>query len=565
LYKKEFSSHGYQNMTILLLLQYVIVTMIALWLGAALLQRLQLSLAKSPGLGGHLRWAKRITSMIRGYSYSENQWLSIDGAPTHIAEKRKAAFLALSQTLRERSPNSLADTAQAKKMLSDLQLTSRYRVPFQFREVVEKNLTTGSFYKETHGVWLTDLDGQTFIDVSGSYGVNLFGQDFYKACIREGSDTVQALGPQLGGYHPCLLDNARRITELSGMDEVTFHMSGTEAVMQAVRVARYHTRRNKIVRFTSAYHGWWDDVQPGPGNPMPPSPDTLTLRDMHQNTLRVLRRRRDIACVLINPIQAMHPNRAAPTDSMLVDGSRHAHYDREAYTAWLTAVREVCTERGIVLIFDEVFMGFRLAKGGAQEYFGIHADMVTYGKTLGGGLPIGVLCGKADLMKRFRDNSPADLCFSRGTFNAHPYVMGAMNSFLKKLDKPEVQSLYENLDQVWSARKDQLNARMKEENIPLRMEAMSTVWTVIYDVPSRYNWMLQYYLRKHGIALSWVGTGRLIFNLGFSDADFEEFSQRFVNAAKELQEQGWWWVSAEQSNKSIKRSVALELLKARLK
>jgi glutamate-1-semialdehyde 2,1-aminomutase len=298
---------------------------------------------------------------------------------------------------------------------------------------------------------------------------------------------------------------------------------------------------------------------------MPPSPDTLTLRDMHQNTLRVLRRRRDIACVLINPIQAMHPNRAAPTDSMLVDGSRHAHYDREAYTAWLKEVREVCTERGIVLIFDEVFMGFRLAKGGAQEYFGIRADMVTYGKTLGGGLPIGVLCGQAELMKRFRDNSPADLCFSRGTFNAHPYVMGAMNSFLKKLDKPEVQSLYENLDQVWSARKDQLNARMKEENIPLRMEAMSTVWTVIYEVPSRYNWMLQYYLRKHGIALSWVGTGRLIFNLGFSDADFEEFSQRFVNAAKELKEQGWWWLSAEQSNKSIKRSVALELLKARLK
>ena len=286
---------------------------------------------------------------------------------------------------------------------------------------------------------------------------------------------------------------------------------------------------------------------------------------MHQNTLRVLRRRRDIACVLINPIQAMHPNRAAPTDSMLVDGSRQAHYDREAYTAWLKEVREVCTERGIVLIFDEVFMGFRLAKGGAQEYFGIRADMATYGKTLGGGLPIGVLCGQAELMKRFRDNSPADLCFSRGTFNAHPYVMGAMNSFLKQLDRPEINTLYDNLDQVWSARKKQLNARLKEENIPLRMEAMSTVWTVIYDVPSRYNWMLQYYLRKHGIALSWVGTGRLIFNLGFSDTDFEEFSQRFVNAAKELQEQGWWWISAEQTNKNIKRSVALELLKARLK
>ena len=552
-------------MTILLLLQYVIVTMLAIWLGAALLQRLQLSLAKSPGLGGHLRWAKRFAKVIRGYSYSDKQWLAIDGAPTQIIEKRQSAFNQLSQTLKEKSPKSLAQTAQAKTLLSDLQLTSRYRVPFQFREIIEKNLTIGSFYNETNGVWLKDLDGQEYIDVSGSYGVNLFGQDFYKECIKEGTNTVESLGPQLGGYHPCVLDNARRITELSGMDEVTFHMSGTEAVMQAVRVARYQTRRNKIVRFTSAYHGWWDDVQPGPGNPMPPSPDTLTLRDMHENTLRVLRRRRDIACVLINPIQAMHPNRAAPTDSMLIDGSRNAHYDKETYAAWLKSIREVCTEKGIVLIFDEVFMGFRLARGGAQEYFDIRADMVTYGKTLGGGLPIGVLCGRAELMKRFRENSPADLCFSRGTFNAHPYVMGAMNSFLKQLDRPEISALYENMSQTWLSRRNQLNKQLQDANIPLRMESMLTVWTVLYDVPSRYNWMLQYYLRRHGIALSWVGTGRLIFNLAFTNKDFDEFCQRFIAAAQEMNKDGWWWTAEDQTNKSIRRSVALELLRMRLK
>ena len=77
-----------------------------------------------------------------------------------------------------------------------------------------------------------------------------------------------------------------------------------------------------------------------------------------------------------------------------------------------------------MLIFDEVFVGFRLARGGAQEYFGVRADLVTYGKTLGGGLPVGVVCGRRDLMKRFRDDRPADICFARGTFNSHPYVMG---------------------------------------------------------------------------------------------------------------------------------------------
>jgi glutamate-1-semialdehyde 2,1-aminomutase len=194
--------------------------------------------------------------------------------------------------------------------------------------------------------------------------------------------------------------------------------------MQAVRLARYHTRRTHLVRFSGAYHGWWDDVQPGPGNPVVPQ-HTYTLREMHEDTLRVLRKRRDIACVLVNPLQALHPNAGAPGDSSLVDSSRRAHFDREAYTDWLRRLRQVCSERGIVLIFDEVFVGFRLAPGGAQQYFGVRADLVTYGKTLGGGLPVGVVCGRTELMKRYRDQRPADICFARGTFNAHPYVMGA--------------------------------------------------------------------------------------------------------------------------------------------
>ena len=174
-------------------------------------------------------------------------------------------------------------------------------------------------------------------------------------------------------------------------------MSGTEAVMQAVRLARYHTRRPQLVRFCGAYHGWWGDVQPGVGNPSP-ARETFTLKDMDEASLRVLRTRRDIACVLVNPLQALHPNANAPSDSMLLASDRSARFDRPAYTAWLEKLRAVCSERGIVLIFDEVFVGFRLARGGAQEYFGVRADMVTYGKTLGGGLPVGVLCGRLSLI-----------------------------------------------------------------------------------------------------------------------------------------------------------------------
>ena len=222
---------------------------------------------------------------------------------------------------------------------------------------------------------------------------------------------------------------SRGCAQISGLDEVSFHMSGTEAVMQAVRLARYHTGRSHLVRFAGAYHGWWGDVQPGVGNPISPH-ETYTLAEMSERTLRVLKTRRDIACVLVNPLQALHPNAGAPADSALADSSRKGHFDRAAYSEWLKALRQVCTERNIVLIFDEVFVGFRLAAGGAQEYFGVRADMVTYGKSLAGGLPVGVVCGRKDLMRRFREDRPVDVCFARGTFNSHPYVMTAMDEFL---------------------------------------------------------------------------------------------------------------------------------------
>ena len=553
-------------MTDLVLKMIVVLAslLVAIWLFRKARQRLQLSLAKNPSLGGHLRWAKRIARMVPGYTYTEKDWFSIDGAPDDIARGRSLALKNLGEDLRTHYSETLRMTQASKPMISDMQFISQYRVPFQFRDVLQQHIQIGSFMAKSEGVWLTDLDGNRMIDVTGSYGVNLFGLDFYKNCIEQGSLMVKELGPLLGSYHPCVLDNIQRLCAIAKKDEVSFHMSGTEAVMQAVRLARYQTGRNKIVRFTGAYHGWWDDVQPGPGNPMPPSKDTLTLREMHENTLRVLRNRTDIACVLINPLQAMHPNQAAPSDSTAVDGSRRAHYDRAAYTAWLHTLRKVCMDKGIIFIMDEVFLGFRLAQGGAQQYFGIDADMVTYGKTLGGGLPVGVLCGQAALMKRFRKNRPVDICFARGTFNAHPYVMGAMNCFLHQLDTPGVQQQYATLDATWEGREQRINTQFKQAGLPLRVVGMSTVWTLLCDVPGRYNWMLQFYMHREGIALSWVGTGRMIFSLNFDDADFEAFAQRLIRAAQQMSADGWWWTPVGQTNKQIKRKLLKELIQVRL-
>ena len=526
--------------------------------------RLELSLAKHGSLAGHPRNARRLASFLPNYSYDEAHVFGVDGAPDEIVTRRKIAFDTLVTQLQTRSPKSLQETANVVNGLSDLQFISAYKVPFQFRKLASKGLKIGSFVQSTAGVTITDLDGNKFFDLTGSYGVNLFGNDFYKDCIDQGAELVRELGPVLGSYHPVVADNVARLKKISGKDEISFHMSGTEAVMQAVRLARYHSGRDKVLRFCGSYHGWWGDVQPGIGNPITEK-NTYTLAEMSEATLRVLRNRNDIACVLVNPLQALHPNVSAPGDSSLLDSSRKAGFSKGAYTAWLHKLRHLCNEKNIALIFDEVFVGFRLAPGGAQEYFGVQADMVTYGKTLGGGLPIGVVCGKAAWMKRYREEAPGDICFARGTFNTHPYVMGAMNVFLKSLDTTAIQAMYADIEATWNTRAQALNRRLAEAKVPVQVANFSSIWTVLYTQPACYNWLFQYYLRLEGIALSWVGTGRIVFSLNYTQEDFDEVAARFVQAAQNMQRDGWWWSDASLTNKAIKRRILREMLRAKFK
>jgi len=516
----------------------------------ALKSRLELSRAKHPSLAGHARLARRVAALVPGYGYGEERFFRADSAPDEIEARRRAGFARLSTLYAQKFANTLKLTTEAKEALSDLQFTAAYRVPFQFSGYVRSRLPVGAFLAESDGPLLTDLDGNRLYDLAGSYGVNVFGHEFYKSCMAEGAARAAALGPVLGAYHPAVAYNVRRLREISGLDEVSFHMSGTEAVMQAVRLARYHTRRTHLVRFCGAYHGWWEDAR------------SYMLKDMDADSLRVLQKRRDIACVLVNPVQALYPNSLPPADGTLVDSGRRAGFDRAAYATWLARLREVCDARGIALIFDEVFVGFRLAPGGAQEYFGVRADMVTYGKTVGGGFPVGVVCGRRALMRRFDERRPADICFARGTFNSHPYVMAAMQVFLERL--PQLAHLYEGLDERWNARAAALNARLGSENLPVRVENLSTIWTVCYTQPSRYNWMLQYYLRAEGLALSWIGTGRLIFSLDYSGADYEAVAERFVAAARGMERDGWWWSSPALTNRSIRRQILREIIRQRL-
>jgi len=519
----------------------VLVLFLLMISAAAVVRKLATELLTLRALALTPRLSRHLSKWVKSRDYSDEEFLRADGAGARWVELRKQAIERLAGFLQTRFANSIAWGNEIRESFSDLRFTDANRVPFPFMRLMRERFNLCSVVTASDGPRLRDLDGHWTLDVSGSYGLNVAGFDRYKEWMEKGWERVKDLGPVLGPLHPIVADNIRLLKSISGMDEVSFHMSGTEAVMAAARMARFNTRRKLIVCFSGAYHGWWDGVQPGLGSERSID-DCLTLKEMNPASLAVIRRRAtEIAAVLINPVQSFHPNQPPPSDTILLtSGVRKTQDSFSSYARWLQTLREVCTDCAIPLIFDEVFTGFRLAPGGAQEYFGVRADMVVYGKTVAGGMPIGLVCGKAALMRRFDREHPMRLAYVVGTFSAHPPVMGAMNEFLKWLVQPDTAQLYREANQRCEDWVRSSNQSFAEASLPIRVVNLATVWTVLFKEPGRYNWLLQYYLRAENITLSWVGTGRCLSSLDFSAKDYQTLQEALVNAARKMKSDGWW-------------------------
>ena len=179
---------------------------------------------------------------------------------------RKDAIDRLSGFFQAQCAKSIAWGNDIRDSFSDLRFTDANRVPFPFIRLMREKFSLCSVVTESKGPKLRDLDGNWSLDVSGSYGLNVAGFDQYKEWMQKGLEKVKDLGPVLGPLHPVVAENIALLKSISKMDEVSFHMSGTEAVMAAVRLARFNTRKKLIVCFSGAYHGWWDGVQPGLGS-----------------------------------------------------------------------------------------------------------------------------------------------------------------------------------------------------------------------------------------------------------------------------------------------------------
>jgi len=500
-----------------------------------------------------------VVNIIPRFHIQEKEWFVADGASDEVAARRKAALLALQKRWQEKYKQCLKFGADLKTLISDVRFTSGRCFP-PFNQVTNQYLDPSMALAKTNGPNVIDIDGNSALDISGSYGVNVCGYERYKQFIEAGWETAKDKGLYLGSLDETTLDNIRMIQKISNLGEVSFHMSGTEAVMAAVRCARFNTKKSLCVTFGGAYHGWWDGMQPAAGNERTPT-DVICLKDMNRLSLAVISARADeIAAVLINPLQCFHLNSSPPSDLVLSSNNRSVGAV-DGYEKWLHDLRAVCTASKVVLIFDEVYTGFRVAPKGAQQAYSVQADLVTYGKTLGGGLPVGVLCGNKEHMGRSDPDKAARVAYVIGTFAGHPAVMGSMNAFLKWHARPETPLLYDAMHTNIKNFITKANTAFAEAGYPLKLANWFSVWSMLYTAPGRYHWMLQYYMRDAGVALSWVGTGRCLFSLDWTEGDYDELLKRMLLACKMMHEGGWW----EAPRKSIKMSMNFEFATAILK
>ncbi|MGQ8873040.1 amino acid adenylation domain-containing protein [Paenibacillus sp. TSA_86.1] len=330
-------------------------------------------------------------------------------------------------------------------------------------------------------VW--DIDGNEYLDLTMGFGVNLFGHNpsFIQNIMAE---SIQGQMPPLGPMSDLAGDVATKISELTGVERVAFYNSGTEAVMVALRLARAVTGRSKVVLFSGSYHGTHDGVL-GVANPeevlssaLPMAPgivkssmdDLIILNYNHPQSLEQIRHMGDeLAAVLVEPVQSRRPDLQP--------------------TSFLHELREITTQSGTALIFDEVITGFRIGLGGAQEWFGVQADLVTYGKVVGGGLPIGIVAGKAEFMNavdggswNFGDHSfPPDAdkkTFVGGTFCTHPLTMRVTLAVLQHLQS-EAGTLYKELNERTEYLAKELNEVFKTSNVPIQMVNFGSLFRFI--------------------------------------------------------------------------------------
>jgi len=333
------------------------------------------------------------------------------------------------------------------------------------------------FFARGEGALLTDVDGNRYIDYVGSWGPLILGHA-HPEIVREVQEAAKN-GTSFGAPSPHEVELARRVVEsVPGIEKVRMVNSGTEATLSALRLARGFTKRDLIVKMDGCYHGHVDALLvkagsgvatlgiPGtPGVPAAVAEQTLVVpyNDLDAFASLVKRRGREIACVIVEPVAA----------NMGVVPPR---------PGYLEGLREITSRNGILLIFDEVITGFRLALGGAQELYRITPDLTTLGKILGGGLPIGAYGGREEIMDRV---APEGDVYQAGTLAGNPLAMRAGIAMLGNLRSPGV---YERLEASSARLARGLMAAAEASGTRARVTRAGSLLTLFFTSREPVDW-----------------------------------------------------------------------------
>lgn len=390
----------------------------------------------------------------------------------------------------------------------------------------------------SRGCRLRDIDGNEYIDILNGFGPNFLGHSpsFISDALKAQLDKGIEVGPQT----PLAGEAAKLFCELTGMDRVSWVNTGSEAVQAAIRLSRTYTGRNKIVVFSGDYHGNFDEVLVrvtktakgerrtfplAPGIPFRAVEDVIVLDYGDEEGLDIIRQNAgDIAAVLVEPVQSRRP-----------EFQPHE---------FLKKLRTLTEDEGIVLVFDEVITGFRIRPGGAQEYYGIKADLATYGKIIGGGMPIGVVAGRARFMDTFDggqwqygdDSFPsAGVTFFAGTFVRHPLAIAAVHAALKYV-KAQGPSLQETVNKRTTRLTTELNTFFKERGLKIHIPHFASQMFIRVQEEGELATLLFFHLRARGIHV--LENFPSYMTAAHTDEDIDTIIAAFKDSILEMQADG---------------------------
>ena len=454
------------------------------------------------------------------------------GVSGELTQRQKESLQSLVERYSKRTAKSKSFTEEHRQPLADPRVVAGFRS--QWKEIVYPIVTDRS-----EGPHLWDLDGNEYVDVLNGFGPIFLGHRpaFVTAAIEEQLKKGFEIGPQT----PLAGEVAKMFCEMTGNERMTFCNTGSEAVMAAMRVARTVTGRKKVALFANAYHGMFDEVlvkgfkrggvphssPVAPGIPQEKVDNILVLDYGTPEALELIRQNaKDLAAVLVEPVQSRHPEMVLPE--------------------YLKEIRKITEQSGTALIFDEVVTGFRTHPGGCQALFGIRADLATYGKVVAGGMPIGILAGKAQFMDaldggawHFGDDSfpEVGVTFFAGTFVRHPLALAAVKAVLKyfKAEGPELQ---ERVSERMKYMVGTINEFFEQKGIPTRLANFKSVCYFSFPGEERFASLFYYYLRLKGIHL--LEGFPVFLTTTHTNEDIEKVIRAFKESAVEMQEGGFF-------------------------